>query len=265
MKVLATVLFLLIFAAGDEPASNISTEPELVVEFQNDLLTVQAEEVPLLTLLVEIEEKSGIKIDLRDEKAAASMKSVDLKNLAPARALEEILRGLNFAYFYSGTRLARVIILPQGVAIPGTTPGAAVQNRFRDRLARGRNMPLRPQGMQKPPPQIRRDDRVAAKLEAIEALEDSNDPKSIAALGDMLTDPSGEVKEAALQALADKQGASVTEMIKRGLNDRDPEFRIEVLEVLADRGDLDSLRKAKSDPNEAVRERAADLLENATP
>jgi hypothetical protein len=48
------------------------------------------------------------------------------------------------------------------------------------------------------------------------------------------------------------------------LNDRDPEFRIEVLEVLADRGDLDSLRKAKSDADK-VRERAADLLESATP
>jgi hypothetical protein len=44
-----------------------------------------------------------------------------------------------------------------------------------------------------------------------------------------------------------------------------PEFRIEVLEVLSDRGDLDSLRKAKSDPDKDVRERAADLLESATP
>jgi HEAT repeat protein len=54
-------------------------------------------------------------------------------------------------------------------------------------------------------------------------------------------------------------------LIQRGLNDRDPGFRLEVLEVLADRGDLDSLRKAKSDANKDVRERAADLLESATP
>ena len=50
-------------------------------------------------------------------------------------------------------------------------------------------------------------------------------------------------------------------MIGRGLADADPEFRIEVLEVLAERGDRESLRRAKSDPDEDVRERAADLLE----
>jgi HEAT repeat protein len=82
-------------------------------------------------------------------------------------------------------------------------------------------------------------------------------------LGNALADPSQEVKDAALQALSERKGANVTEMIRRGLSDADPEFRIEVLEALAERGDLESLRKAKSDPNEEVRERAADLLESA--
>jgi HEAT repeat protein len=54
-------------------------------------------------------------------------------------------------------------------------------------------------------------------------------------------------------------------MLRRGLNDSDPEFRIEVLEALAERKDLDSLRKALSDQNQEVRERAAELLEDATP
>jgi HEAT repeat protein len=47
------------------------------------------------------------------------------------------------------------------------------------------------------------------------------------------------------------------------LNDADPDFRIEVLEALAERRDRESLRRAKSDPNEDVRERAADFLESA--
>jgi HEAT repeat protein len=47
------------------------------------------------------------------------------------------------------------------------------------------------------------------------------------------------------------------------LADADPEFRMEVLEALAEHGDIDSLRRAKSDPDEDVRERAADLLESA--
>ena len=70
-------------------------------------------------------------------------------------------------------------------------------------------------------------------------------------------------KEAALEALSERKGADVTAIIRRGLNDADPDFRIEVLEALAERGDLESLRRAKSDSNEDVRERAVDLLENA--
>jgi HEAT repeats len=71
------------------------------------------------------------------------------------------------------------------------------------------------------------------------------------------------VKEAALRALSDKKGANVTQMLRRGLNDADPDFRIDVLEILADREDLDSLRKAVADRNREVRETAADLLGNA--
>ena len=47
------------------------------------------------------------------------------------------------------------------------------------------------------------------------------------------------------------------------LADPDPEFRLEVLEVLGDREDLESLRRAKSDPAQDVRERAVELLESA--
>jgi hypothetical protein len=104
-----------------------------------------------------------------------------------------------------------------------------------------------------------KDSDVTAKLGAIEAMEDSDDPKSIAALGEALNDQNKKVKEAALQALAGKKGANVTQMLRRGLNDPDPDFRIDVLEILADRGDLDSLRKAVADRNQAVRETAADL------
>jgi hypothetical protein len=53
-------------------------------------------------------------------------------------------------------------------------------------------------------------------------------------------------------------------VLRRGLDDSDPEFRIEVLEILSDRGDIESLRKALADRNDEVRESAADLLWNVT-
>jgi HEAT repeat protein len=107
------------------------------------------------------------------------------------------------------------------------------------------------------------DRRAAARVEAIRAMENSKEPKTLTALGSALADPNPEVKEAALEALSERKGANVTAIIRRGLNDADPDFRIEVLEALAERGDLESLRLAKSDPDEDVRERAADLLESA--
>ncbi len=109
----------------------------------------------------------------------------------------------------------------------------------------------------------REERRASARIEAIQAMENSNDPKTLTALGNALADPNSEVKEAALEALSERKGADVTAIIRRGLNDADPDFRIEVLEALAERGDRESLRWAKSDPDEDVRERAADLLESA--
>jgi HEAT repeat protein len=95
-------------------------------------------------------------------------------------------------------------------------------------------------------------------------MEDFDGARGIAALAGALADRDRKVKEAALRALADKKGENVTQMLRRGLNDADPEFRIEVLETLAERGNLDSLRKAVADRNRDVREVAVDLLINAT-
>jgi len=265
MKLLGLAFFALMLAVENEPESNIDVNPKLAVEFQNERLSVHAEEVPLRDLLAEIEEKCGINFILRDEKAAANLIQLDLKDLAPASALQEILRGLNFAYFYSGARLSRVVVLPKGIGMTGPRGNAPSLGGVRGRFPGAGNLASKAPAIQKSPEQIKEESRVTSKLDAIDDLEDKNDPKSNSALADMLTDPSREVKDAALEALADKEGTNVTQLIQRGLNDRDPEFRIEVLEVLADRGDLDSLRKAKSDPDKDVRERAADLLESATP
>src|SRR3990172_10804028 len=98
MKFLVLAIFALMLAAENDPQVNIAVSPKLAVEFNNERLSVRAEEVPLRELLAEIEEKCGIHFVLRDEKAAATAISVDLKELAPVHALEEILRGLNAAY-----------------------------------------------------------------------------------------------------------------------------------------------------------------------
>jgi hypothetical protein len=264
MKFLVVFLASLMFVASADAAATSLPESKPLVAFESGRLSVKAGDVPLKDLLSEIQAKSGIMIDLKDSKAAAKRSSVDFKNLPPARAIREILKDLNFAFFYSGNRLSRVLILPPGDRTPAAKSGLMNPNRIGPRFPRAQNAPGKPGPIPKLPGKNRKDSDVTAKLEAIEAMEDSDDPKSIAALGEALTDKNREVKEAAFQALADKKGANVTEILRRGLNDADPEFRIEVLEALAERGDLESLRKALADRNQDVRETAADLLGDAT-
>jgi hypothetical protein len=249
--------------AGPDAAAESLPRSKLLVAFENEGLSVKADDVPLKDLLSEIEAKSAIVMDIKD-KAAAKRSSVDFKNLPPVLAFQSILRDLNFAFFYSGTRLMRVLILPAEVQ-PLTANGKLMKaNPVGRRLAEAKNPPLKRRTTPTLPGGSSQDSDIMAKLDAIAAMEESDDAKSIAALGEALTDRHPKVKQAALTVLAAKKGGDVTEMLRRGLNDSDPEFRTELLEILADRGDLDSLRKALADRNQEVRENAADLLWNFT-
>jgi hypothetical protein len=105
--------------------------------------------------------------------------------------------------------------------------------------------------------------RIAVQLKAIEEAELFDNTRSFAILARALTDPEREVKDAALQALVEKDAPEMTPVIRQGLDDSDPEFRMEVLEALAEQGDVESLRRATLDTDEEVRERAAELLESA--
>jgi hypothetical protein len=263
MKILILFLASLVLVSSTEAASTSLSKSKPLIGFEQGRLSVNAVNVPLKDLLSEIEEKSGIAIDLRDSKTAAKRSSVDFKNLLPALAFREILQDLNFAFFYSGTHLARVLILPSADQPPKARIELMNPNRRGQQFVRAGIVPLEPVAAPRLPGENSKDRDVRGKLDAIEAMEDSDDPRSIAALREALNDQDRKVKEAALRMLADKKGANVTQTLRRGLNDPDPQFRINVLEVLADRGDLDSLRKAVADRNREVRETAADLLANA--
>jgi hypothetical protein len=256
MNISLLALLSVLFLAGAEEKATI-VENSLKVEFRDGRLTVQAQDVLLKDLLEEIGGKGSIEIQLKDAKAAEKTVSVDVRNVIPGRALRDILQGLNYAFFYTKTRLSRVVIVPHGTPI-----GRDFGERFR-----GRNFT---QGFQqtgqralKAGRKTERDSAVESKLAAIEAWEESEDPKSIDELGKALTDQNSEVKSAALDALTDKKGPNVNQALRRGLNDSNPEFRIEVLEALATRGDLDAVRRALKDPNPEVKDAAADLLEDA--
>jgi HEAT repeats len=267
MKILVISLISLVLAAAADPPAKSPPRSKPLVEFQNGRMSVKATKVLLKDLLSEMEKKSGIAVELKDIKAAERPLSIDLKSVLPTRAFQEVLRDLNYAFLYSENRLSQVLILPPGVEISQrqVEKGPQPTKRFDGRFDRAEKGPLKAEREQKALKQKTIDSRVQSKLAAIAELEDSDDPKSIVALGDMLADPSPEVKEAALSALTDKEGSLATQMIRRGLNDRTPEFRIEVLEALGERKDIESLRRGMADSNKDVRERAAELLEQSKP
>jgi HEAT repeat protein len=230
-------------------------------------MSIQSTGAPLKEILGEMGEKSSIVVELKDVEAAERSLSIDLKSALPARAFRKVLRDLNYVFVYSGDRLSQVLILPRGAEISQRQPAKESQStksdegRF-DRIEKG------PPKAKREPMALKRktDPRVRAELAAIAELEESDDdPRSIATLGNLLADPSPDVRSAALSALTDKEGPLATRMIRRGLNDRNPELRIEALEALAERNDIESLRRGMTDSNEDVRERAAELLEESTP
>src|SRR5262249_20415394 len=101
MKIMIIFLASLLLVTGANAASTSLSKSKPLIGFEQGRLSVNAVDVPLKDLLSEIEEKSGIVIDLRDSKAAAKRSSVDFKNLLPALAFPKILQHLNFAFFHS--------------------------------------------------------------------------------------------------------------------------------------------------------------------
>ncbi|HEX5020019.1 MAG TPA: HEAT repeat domain-containing protein [Candidatus Binatia bacterium] len=261
MKVLIVLVSVMLVAEAE--AAMVLPKNKLLVEFEHERLSVSAGDIALRDLLSEVQAKSGIAIDLKNPEAAARQYSADFKNVPPVLALQMILQDFNFAFFHAETRLMRVLILPAEIQTL-TANSKLMKANSVGRLAEAENPPLKRGTTPRLSAGNSQDSDVMAKLDAIATIEDSDDATSIAALGEALTDRHTKVKVAALRALAAKKAESVTEKLRLGLKDPDPEFRIEVLEILAERGDLDSLRKALADRNQEVRDTAADLLWNAT-
>jgi hypothetical protein len=91
MRILVIFIASLLLVARTDAASTSLSKSKPLIGFEQGRLSVNAVDVPLKDLLSEIEEKSGIVIDLRDSKAV-KRSSVDFKNLLPGPAFREILQ-----------------------------------------------------------------------------------------------------------------------------------------------------------------------------
>lgn len=186
---------------------------------------------------------SGIVVELRDQESAEKRLTLDLINLFPELAFEEILRGFNFVFFYDQARLARVVTLsaalpPEGFPPQGSLSSPSAKPPLPD--SKASRSDLRP---------------------GFEQLLERNRDEGIRALREALGNPDPEVKSSALEVLTEQEGPDVIPVLSGALRDPDPEFRMEVLEALADKGETQLVRSALSDQTKEVREKAAELLE----
>ncbi|MBI4488602.1 MAG: HEAT repeat domain-containing protein [Deltaproteobacteria bacterium] len=228
-----------LIAAEVTPAESVNP----LVEFSKGRLTVRAVEVSLNDLLGEIGKRIGIAVEIRDQEAEEKRVTLNLVNLSPSQAFEEILRGLSFAFFYDDGRLAHVVALP----------AASASESSPSQLSLSTSSP-------RPSPRGFKPTRSEPGPDFEQLLKRSRD-EGMKALSQALASPDSDVKSSALEVLTEQEGPDVIPILSGALRDPDPEFRMEVLEALADKREFHTLRSALSDQSREVRERAAELLE----
>lgn len=250
-KQLFRPLAVLLFVMAAEVARPDTSTVSSLVRFSASRLTIRAEEISLKDLAQEIRKKSGIIVELRDSKAAEKRLTLDLKNVSPELAFEEILRGFSFAVFYDDGRLAQVVVL----SAEGSPAKLELSSRPSPRPPPSDKSRL----LVKPTPDK---PSPSASMPDFEELLEQNREEGMKVLSEALASPDPKVKRAALEALAETEGPDVLPLLSGALRDPDPSIRMEVLEALADKGELQAVRGALSDQNREVRERAAELLES---
>lgn len=257
------------FALAAQPSAN-PQPAKIFVKFSQGRISIRAVEVPLKDLADEIRKQSGIVVEVKDPKAAEKRITLELNNVAPAVAFEDILRGLNFASFYEAGRLAQVVILsPESGPAPVTpakpTPARSQPVRrptnpapdFDEMLERNQA-----EGLRAIAQAVKGNDR-RNKLAALEALDTTEHPEVFRILGEALSDADEPVRKAALKVLEDKDGPAVMPLLKVALRDTASSIRIDAIEALADKGEFQLMTSVLTDPDEGVREKARDLLERA--
>ena len=230
-----SVMFFFLMSAKVQPSEKINP----FVSFSEGRLSIRAVVVSLSDLLREIGKKSDIVVELRDQEAAEKQLTLEVNDLSPSLAFEEILRGFSFVFFYDRARLAQVVVLSPD----GPPP----------QLSLSRSAPGPQPSTSKPPGSNPTPD--------FEQMLKRSRAEGMRALSEALASSNPDVKRSALEVLTEQEGLDVTRILTGALRDSDPSFRMEVLEALADKGETQLVRGALSDQNTEVRERAAELLE----
>lgn len=238
----AGLLLVLVFPHGGKATDLTEVVPlpagaqdGLEVEFSGGLLTVEAHDVVVQTLLEAIASRSGLTLSYRDP--LTHRVTIAFNELELPVAIDRLLHGMSYALQYApdnaGNSASRLWLFSAG------------DPSRRDESA--------------PSESALADDGAAMRLEAVAALADGDTDPFAFALASALVDESRAVRHEAVYALGEIGGTMSTQFLQHALLDSDPEIRSAAVDALAEIGteqSATSLAAVLTDPDPALRENA---------
>lgn len=233
--------------------------PALWVSIEDEIVSVEAHDVPIRHILEEIARQTDLEVFTQDP--LSEQVSVDLQDSSMFQAMRRILKDRSYNLSRVSSEQGRVVRLwilsadPDSFATSSTQleslsaapPFATPLGEDDEDLAM-----LAAEALSYRDP--------SARVEAVYALGEIG-PSNTRILEQALMDPSAEVRESAIEALADIGGSESASALEVALNDAEVSVRLEAVEALGEIGGQTAaalLRKALVD--EATRETAAELL-----
>ncbi|MCX5887124.1 MAG: HEAT repeat domain-containing protein [Proteobacteria bacterium] len=281
---LTTPLWAVEHVAGDEEG----VKGGLEVTYQNDLLSVNALNYPLRSILDEIIKQTGLKIMVLgtlDEKI-----SVRVDNLSLDKALSKIIGNkANFVFYYSQkasgegspvVQLTEVKVYPQekgGYTVASVTPEAAsvqsaVSPAAKTPQTTKEAVKKLPEGAAEGADKGKMSEELIGALKsqdgevresAAYALAEIGDKKAVEPLIDSLDDENPWVREGAAHALAELGDKKAVEPLIKSLHDDNPwvrESAVRALGTLQDEQAIEPLKELLHDEDKDVSESASEVL-----
>ena len=128
-KFLQLFIFLIYFTFATSWAYAQTFNPNLRIEYKNNLLTISAENADLKNVLFKLADKTGISV--RFPHSLKKQITIKMSGLSLDEALSRVLKGLNHAIIYSGSRKNRTVI--SEVLIYNKSKRSRISSRARPR------------------------------------------------------------------------------------------------------------------------------------
>jgi hypothetical protein len=223
-------------------------DPSLLISPDQETLSAKLNGEPLLGVLSEIGDQTGIEINVVEEMKGHPIWA-DFKGLPLEEGIRRLLRGQSYTITHSqdtasGRHITGINVLEQASSPGGSTP----------------NFPS-------PKPQTpETEDAIAQKIDNLWQIVDNEPAQAKESLKKAMRDRNLEIRETALEVMANMDQPFISELLgEMALRDSDPQIRLEALNLLADHGQdeilRDTLMKSAEDPDQDVRETAEHLLE----